>query len=196
MARRRGDRFHLVVYKLMWQSWAWPSLFILIGSIAAWALAPGSAYIPSGYRPLLLIPGLGALILLSYAYLAQHLAWVQCRGKHIRIQTPIYPLAVSYARIRSVRPSTLAQVLDMENASGLTRAWLKPYWGRTVVVVYLSSYPFNRTWLRLWFSPYVLTPGAPGFVFLVEDWMALSRQIDDFQNQWAMRRKGDSRRAA
>jgi hypothetical protein len=63
-----------------------------------------------------------------------------------------------------------------------------PYWGRTVLVIRLSKFPVSRRWLRLWFSPYLLTPDTPGFVFVVEDWMALSRQLEDFRTAWIDRR--------
>jgi hypothetical protein len=112
------------------------------------------------------------------------LAWVECRPSHLRIQTPFYPLAVSYGRIKEVLPRTFAQIHDPSKEKAARREWLSPYWGRTVTVVRLTKYPVKRSWLRLWLSPYLMTPKTPGFVFTVEDWMALSRQIDDFRSAW------------
>jgi hypothetical protein len=104
------------------------------------------------------------------------------------IQTPFYPLVVSYGRIKGVRPNTFRQVFSPSGEKAARQRWLRPYWGRTALVVELSKYPFSKTWLRLWFSPYLLAPDVTGFVFLVEDWMTLSRQLDQFRADWGMRR--------
>ncbi len=58
----------------------------------------------------------------------------------------------------------------------------------TALVVRVSKYPTSKMWLRLWFSPYTLAPDTPGFIFLIEDWMGLSRQIEDFRSAWGMQR--------
>jgi hypothetical protein len=188
MAKKSGKRFRLVIYERMWQRWAWPCILVAPTSVILWWFAPRISILYRPFRLLALVPALASLIILIYTYLAQRLAWVQCRPGHLRIQTPIYPLAVSYSRVKGVRPSTLAQVFDPAKEKAARRNWLRPYWGRTVLIVDLSKYPFSRMWLRLWFSPYLLTPNTAGFVFLVEDWMTLSRQLDDFRTGWDMRR--------
>ena len=57
-----------------------------------------------------------------------------------------------------------------------------------MLVVDLTKYPMSKAWLRLWLNPYLLAPEAPAFFFLVEDWMAPSRQLDEFRSAWEMRR--------
>jgi hypothetical protein len=188
MTKKRGDRFRILIYERMWQRWAWPCILIVLASVVLWWFAPRISIIYQPFRVLTLAPGLIALVLLTYAFLARRLAWVQCRPNHLRIQTPFYPLVVSYARIKVVRPNKFAQVFDPAKEKEARQRWLLPYWGKTVVVVELSKYPMGRGWLRLWFSPYLLTPEFAGFAFLVEDWMALSRQLDGFRTDWGMRR--------
>lgn len=197
MARRRrsGKRFRLLIYERMWQRWAWPCVFIVPASIALWWYTPRISVIYAPFRPLSLVPAAVALIVLAYIYLARRLAWVQCTPNHLRIQTPLYPLVVSYSRIKGVRPQTFSQIFDPTAEKKARRRWLRPYWRRTALVVDLSKYPLSRTWLRLWFSPYLLPPDGVGFVFLVEDWMALSRQLDDFHATWQTRRAERRRRA-
>ncbi|MBL7062696.1 MAG: hypothetical protein ISS49_00625 [Anaerolineae bacterium] len=95
-----------------------------------------------------------------------------------------------------MRPKTFAQVFDPAQEKAARRSWLHPYWGQTVLVVELVKYPMSKTWLRLWFSPYLLTPNGIGFVFLVEDWMTLSRQLDESRTSWAMRRTERRQRAS
>jgi hypothetical protein len=121
------------------------------------------------------------------------MAWVQCRLGHLRIQTPIYPLAVSYSRIKIVRPTTFAQVFDPAKEKPGRREWLRPYWGMTSIVVEISKFPLPEFWLRLWFDRYMLPPNHTGFVFLVDDWMTFSRQLEEFRNEWELQR-ADRRR--
>ena len=198
MARRRRSKrpFRLLVYQRMWQRWAWPCILIVAASMALWWFAPRIPILYTPFRSLALVPALVSLALLVYTSLARRMAWVQCRPDHFRIQTPFYPLVVSYGRIKGVRPQTFAQVFDPASEKQVRQRWLRPYWGRTVLVVELSRYPMSKAWLRLWFSPYLLAPDVTGFVFLVEDWMALSRQLDEFRIAWDMRRAARRQRTS
>lgn len=140
------------------------------------------------YDFLALVPALIALILLVLIFLSRRTAWVQCRANHLRIQSPIYPLVISYARIKEIHSRSFYQVFDPAKEKTARQHWLRPYWGQTVLVVRITKYPVSKRWLRLWFNPYIMTPDTPGFVFLVEDWMALSRQMEDFRSTWRARR--------
>lgn len=188
MTRKGGTRFRLLIYSRMWQRWAWLCILITAASFVIWWAAPRTTLIRPSLRPLTLIPALASMLILAYAHLARRMAWVQCRSNQLYIRTPLHPLSVSYSRLKAVRPTTFAQVFDPDRERGTRRAWSYPYWNRTVIVVEISGYPIPKTWLRLWFSRYLLTPGSSGFVFLVDDWMALSRQLDDFRTNWEMRR--------
>ena len=196
MAKKRGDRFRLLLYERMWQRWAWPCILIALASVALWWFTPRISIIYQPFRLLTLAPAILSLVLLVYVFLARRLAWVQCRSNHLRIQTPFYPLVVSYARVKVVRPIPFNKVFDPREEKEARRRWLLPYWGKTVVVVELSKYPVGKAWLRLWFSPYLLAPNFTGFVFLVEDWMTFSRQVDEFRSAWEMRRAERRQRAS
>ncbi len=190
MAKKQpnGDRFRLLIYERMWQRWAGPCVLITLASIVMWWFAPRIAIIYQPWGNLTLVPAFVSIFLLIYVYLARRLTWVQCRANHLRIQTLFYPLVVSYSRVKTVRPNPFHKVFDPHGEKGARRRWLLPYWPKTVIVVELAKYPMSRAWLRLWFSPYLLCPDIDGFVFLVEDWMALSRQLDEFRINWDMRR--------
>jgi hypothetical protein len=64
---------------------------------------------------------------------------------------------------------------------------LEDVWGQTVIVVDLKGYPASKPFLRTMLGPFLLTPKGTGFVFLVQDWMGLSRQLSDYQEQWRAR---------
>jgi hypothetical protein len=188
MAKKHGKRFRLLLYERMWQKWALPSLLVTLASVVLWLFSPRIRFLPSLLRPLTLVPALACFAILAYTFLARRMAWAQCRTGHLHIQTPIYPLAVSYTRIKAVRPSTFADVFEPAKEKPGRRNWLRPYWGMTVIVVEVSSLPVSKGWLRLWFNPYMLAPDVIGFVLLVDDWMTLSRQLDDFRSNWELRR--------
>jgi len=191
--RRRVKRFRLLIYERMGQRWTWPCILIVLSSVVLWRFAPRISIIHAPFSALALVPASVSIIILVYAYLARRLAWVWCKPDHLRIQTPIYPLIISYGRIKSVRPKTFAQVFDPAEEKAARQRWLEPYWGKTVLVIELSKYPVNKAWLRLWFSPYLLSPDVPGFVFMVEDWMTLSRQLDELRTAWGMSRADERR---
>ena len=194
MAKKRGKRFHLLIYERMWQKWGLASLLVALASGVLWVLAPRARFIPSSLRPLILVLALASLGVFVYSFMARRMAWVQCRPGHLHIQTPIYPLAVSYSRIKVVRPSEFGHIFDPSKEKPGRRNWLRPYWGKTAVVVEISKYPISKSWLRLWFNRYMFSPEVTGFVFLVEDWMTLSRQLDDFRSKWELRRAARRRR--
>jgi hypothetical protein len=186
--KRRGERFKLLVYGRMAQRWALPCVLIVLASCVLWWFAPRIPILHPPYRPLTLVPGAAAILLLLYTALAGQRAWVQSRSNHLRIQTPFYPLAVSYARIKSVRPRSFAEIFASAHIQGARADWVRPFGQLTALVVELSGYPLSKPWLRLWFSPYLFYPKATAFVLLVDDWMALSRQLDEFRSLYQMRR--------
>jgi hypothetical protein len=207
VAKKRGKRFRLLLYERMWQRWAFPCLMLVPASIALWFLVPRISFIPPSLdlplldfriplRPLIPVPAMAAAVILIYTYLARCTAWVQCRDSHLLIKTPIYPLAISYGRIKAVRPSRLSQIFDPAKERAGRRDWLGPYWGKTALAIETSKYPVDKRWLRLWFNPYLFAPNMVGFVLLVEDWMTLSRQISDYRSDWEARRAAQRQQAA
>ncbi len=185
---RRGDRFRLLIYERMWQRWAWPCILTIFASLALWWLAPRIPLIRPSLRFLTLGPGLASFIILIYAFLARRMSWVQCRAGHLHIRTLFYPLAVSYGRVKEIRPLNLVQIFDPAQEKSASKRWLHPYWRKTALIVELGKYPVSKRQLRFWFSPYLLLPHKPGLVFLVKDWMTLSRQLQDFQHTWTIER--------
>ena len=114
-------------------------------------------------------------------------AYVQCTPRNVKIQTPFMSVVFSYKRITGSRPTNLRDVFPPEKQKGARRKMLGEVWGQTVIVVDLKSYPMSKSFLRTMMGPYLLTPQGTGFVFLVQDWMGLSRQLSDYQEQWRAR---------
>jgi len=114
-------------------------------------------------------------------------AYVQCTPRNVKIQTPFVSVVFSYKRIAGSRPTNLRDVFPPEKQKGARRKMLEQVWGQTVIVVDLKGYPMSKSFLRTMLGPYLLTPQGTGFVFLVQDWMGLSRQLSDYQEQWRAR---------
>ena len=191
---QRSDRFRLLVYGRMWQRWAFPCILIIPASATVWRFAPQISIIDQRLRLLTLFPALAAVLLLIYTFWARQRSWVECRTGHLRIQTPILPVAISYSRVRVVRPKPFAQVYNAALTNPARRRWLEPYLHTTALSVELTAYPVDEKWLQLWISPYLLDPDSPEIVLVVSDWMTLSRQIDDFRGRWMERRSKQARR--
>jgi hypothetical protein len=90
--------------------------------------------------------------------------------------------------VKLIRPKPFTEIFDLAHAGAARKDWLQPYALKTALLITVSKFPFRRTWLRLWLSPYLLDPNDSAFVFLVEDWLALSQQIDDRRVAWEKRR--------
>jgi hypothetical protein len=147
-------------------------------------LAPGSAWLAYA-------AGL-CLLLFMATYVARFLSYVQCRPDHLRLQTPILRLAISYGRIQTVRPVKFGEQYPSEKQPWSQRRFLEPLSGLTAVGVAVRSYPIALRWLRFWLNDYLFLRDAPGFLFLVEDWMTLSREIDVYRDRWRDRRQNAS----
>jgi hypothetical protein len=111
-------------------------------------------------------------------------AYVQPRPDHLRVQTPLYRLKVSYRRIQNVRPIEFGRMFPPASLSRGERRLLAPFFGTTAVGVDLHGLPLARLALRLFFSRFLFATDQPGLVLLVEDWMALSRQLNAIAERW------------
>jgi hypothetical protein len=153
------------------------------------ALAWGWIYFGEPQRmqdvtPWLIAGGLVALAFAAFAYLARWMAYVQPRSDHLRVVTPFLNLKVSYRRVRSVHPSDFQQIFSPHETSWSQRNFLEPFFGMTVVVVELTSYPLKLGLLRMFLPRQMFSNGMPGLVLLVPDWMALSTELDTLKGIW------------
>ncbi len=190
--RKRGRRFPLLVYVPVGQRLGNLGLLLALAGLALWGFAPRMFGPPIGAFPwrhlLLLFPLVGGFLFV-YGLATRHLAYVQCFPTHFRIQTPFYPLVVSYRRVMGTRPVQVAKLFDWEKDKR-ARSWPKRYWGMTAMAVDLKSFPMDPRWLRLWLDPHLFLPDGIGFVFLVEDWMDLSQEFNGFLAAYRDRKSG------
>ena len=194
-AKPKAKKFPLLIYRRYHQVQRGMSLGLIalgivlaVSAVLLRAIRPGAV---SGDVWLLfwigvVIVAFGlARFLLTWAI--SRTAYVQCTPRNVKIQTPFVPVVFSYKRITDSHPTNLRDVFPPEKQKGARRKMLEEMWGQTVIVVGLKGYPASKSFLRTMLGPYLLMPKGAGFVFLVEDWMGLSRQLSDYQEQWRAR---------
>jgi hypothetical protein len=165
----------------------WPLILLVLALAVWWWYAPFVPLVAPFEQLILYAAGLCALLMLALTA-ARPLSYVQCQPDHLRIQTPIFRLAVSYQRIHTVRPVSFSDQYPAAKQRWSQRRFLDPLFGLTGVAVTVRSYPIDLRWLKVWLNDYMFTRDAPGFLFLVDDWMSLSREIDVYRDHWRDRR--------
>ena len=181
-------RHPLLIVRRRIAGWRLPALLITLGCAALWWFAPD--LFPAEALDLassaLLTGAVAGALLSLYAWGAPRLAYVECRPDYLLISAPFFRLALSYNRIRNVRPVRFVAPA----ASGLRRDLVAPFLGQTAVMVDLKSYPLGERWLRLWLGWFMFPPVAVGLQFVTPDWMVFSRDLDERRTAWKLRRLG------
>ena len=155
---------------------------------AFWARLPWGP----GYDWLLLVAGGVVFVIALFRMIASELPYVQCTAQNLKIQTPLYPIVISYQRMQETRPNPLFQVFQREQLSRAERRLVldDKVGGQTAIVIDLASWPMSLTYLKFWLSNLMVTPDQRGLVLWVEDWMTLNRELGDFKDRWRDRQTG------
>ncbi|MBI3760298.1 MAG: hypothetical protein HY260_00335 [Chloroflexi bacterium] len=187
-----GRRYRLLLYERLYAMIRWPCLLIAIATFALWWYAPGVTFLASRGDWLLTVAILTGLLFLA-SLVARYLSFVQCFPNFVRIQTPLYRVVISYQRVTQVRPIIFKEMYPPSKQRWSQRRFLEPFFGLTAVGINLTGYPLSERWLRLWLNDYTFTRDIPGFMFLVGDWMSLSREIDGYRDRWLTKKLQDAR---
>lgn len=181
MTESVGRRYPLLLYRRTIKPFRRLSLLLAILLLALWLLVRDSlvSWPPSSGAPWLLAGGLVSALLWLYSVLGPRLAYAQPRSDHLRLQTPIYRLKISYRRILATRPVNLAKTFGQHGLRGSRLRLLEPFMDRTALGVDLRAYPLRPIVLRLFFHPLFLAPDRTGLILIVDDWMKLSEQLSD-----------------
>lgn len=181
---RPGKRFPLLFYRRMFGLYRWPAFLLMAASFVLWWYARVIPFIGAEREDLVM-----AIVILSgllfIASLIATNAYVQCRPEHLRIQTPLLRLVISYGRIRDVRPVNFSQLFPPEKQKRGDRLFLQPFQGQTAVGINLNGYPLSEQLLRLFLNRYMFPPDQTGLIFVVgKDWMSLSTQLSSYRDRW------------
>jgi hypothetical protein len=169
-----------------------PSLLIVIASGVIWWFTQENSQL-SGRAWLFLVIGVVGALVFLYSVLARRATYVQCLPDYVKIRTPFLTVVVSYKRILQVRPIEFHTQLSISDIKRTRRRLVEPFLGYTVILLELQGFPVNERQLRIWLPWFMFASEVVGFVLVVEDWMALSRQISVFSDQWIARRQARER---
>ena len=115
-----------------------------------------------------------------YAFLVRR-ASIQARPKSLRLQGPLIAFNISYGRIYSVTSAQMGQHYPWESLKGREQGILEPIYNRTCVFIELRSYPKLFRWRNFWFPKYLFGTSRSGLVCVVNDWIALSRDVEAYR---------------
>ncbi|PWH14001.1 MAG: hypothetical protein DDG60_09010 [Anaerolineae bacterium] len=185
-----GRKYRLLLYRHVLNRW-WPAtlfvallLFLYVGVLwgAQWYfLDPAENPLPilsdrDGY--LLIGAGGFALLITFLFWLARNGAYVQLFDTYLRIVTPFMRIHVAYKRIHRTVTAQVVDLFPPSKYKGTAREILEPLSNETALVVHLTAYPLPRRVLRLFLSPFFFYDKTPHFVFIVDDWMRFSIELD------------------
>ncbi|OGO11137.1 MAG: hypothetical protein A2Y93_13080 [Chloroflexi bacterium RBG_13_68_17] len=184
--RTSGDRFRLLVYREAIGRYRLPAFLLTMMLLGLW-YALGRfplAWPPVEAAPWLMAGGLASAVLFLFALLGPRFAYVQARRDHLRVQTPIYRMKVSYRRIHNTRPVDVARMFPRASVRGSDRAVLSRLYGKTALGVDLRGLPLSRLVLRLFFHRLLFAADTEGLVLVVDKWMTLSNQLSSLMDAW------------
>ncbi len=191
----------LLVYQ--WLSRRYRGLFLLL-----WLLLLLLAVYDFNIRPLfddalwpLVWVAWGAsFILWLYYVLLLRRASVEIQPRVLLLRGPLRTMKISYGRITSVTSTQLISHHNPDQHKGTTRTLIKEIGGQTCLHLSLHNFPKQYQSRRFWYSPLLFSEVNPGLLLVVEDWMALSRQLEVARAEWhqtnKLRRHGDKRSLA
>ncbi len=193
-----GKRHPLLVFRTRYRKHR--SLYFiaalgLFGLYAAIQFLPASSWVNTPWVHdldwLLLLAGIIVLAIAIFRWVAGRIPYVQCSERNIKIQTPLYPIVISYKRIHETRPNTLFHLFDNARLSRGERGTVlgDKVGGQTALVMDMASWPMSRRWMRFWMSRLMFTPDNRSLVLWVEDWMTLNRELSDFKDRWRERQR-------
>jgi hypothetical protein len=144
---------------------------------------------------------LGASLILWFYYgLLIRRATVTVQPRVLLVQGPLRSIRISYSRITAVTSTQLVRHHAPKQYKGPERIMLEALGGQTCLHIELKSYPKQYQQRRFWFSRFLFSDIRPGLLLVVEDWMALSRQLEVARSQWhesnKASRQGDKRSLA
>lgn len=183
MKTSKTPRFQLLPYRAFAKHWQRPAFLILAAGMAFWWLASRSDE-PIQHKAWSgLVIALAGVLIVLYTMLAKR-AHVSCHKNNFVVHTPLYPVAFSYRRIDMIRSVEFRNVFPPEAEKEARRRFYQDIWGKPALVVTIKSYPMPLWWLKLWFHPYLFHPKESALVFVVDDWMAVSRSLETFRARW------------
>ena len=188
-------RYPLILYREWMRPLALPilllavvlSLFWTVGLIGVFPEAPGIS--GPARSPLIgLAAGIAFLAWVIVRNLPR-LAYVQCHPDFLLLRLGLLKLIVSYARLRTSRSVQHGQIHSPKLQPSSRRALAVRLALKQSVVIELTSFPTAFFLLRALTHPFLFIGDQPGFLFAVEDWMGLGREVEERHSEILARKR-------
>jgi hypothetical protein len=180
MVERQKTRFRLLPYQILARRWMVPAILLIPAGIAFRWGVPQIEIFESNYADFGWVISIVGGLLTVYAIMAS-LSCVVFQKERFILRAPLYPLAVSYKRIKLVHPIELRLLFPKKQIKRMHYRLYYKLWGMTVPVVMLEGLPLPRWWIKLWFHPLLIHPDEDGIILVVKDWMGCSRALDSMR---------------
>jgi hypothetical protein len=120
-------------------------------------------------------------------------ASVKISDKVLLLQGPLRKVKISYGRIDSIAPTTLANHYPRESIPNRDQKLLTPLYQQTIVLVQMDAFPKALRAPKLWFSPYLFGKSQKGLLLAVENWMQLNQDLEVARTRWHERKMARTR---
>ncbi len=182
---KAGKKHSLLIYEHTLKIW-YPATFLLsILLFIIWWFLPyiNPEKTQSDWKDMLLLFSASASLLVTiFLFLMRKAAYVRPYPKYLRLATPFFRLNISYKRILKTRSTEMSTLFPPSKLSAWQRESMAPLLRKTVIVVDLNAFPMSPSFLRLFLSPFFFKDKTPHFVFLVEDWMRFSVELESLRS--------------
>jgi len=159
------------------------SLLLLIILLAIGVYDQFAAVLGDNWYWLWMAAGFVLLLWFYYAILLRRGA-IQVHPNYLKLQGALLGVKVSYGRFHSATSARLEQHYPYQSLTNREKDLLEPLYGQTCLFIELRSYPPRLKNWRFWFPRFLLGTNRPGIICVVDDWMALSRDIEAARVVW------------
>jgi hypothetical protein len=185
-------KYRLLPQKRMGQRMRWKLILSAVLMLALGLVDQFTGILCPNWVLIWLALGLVVILWLYYAVLMPRAA-IHIAANHIRVQGPLYGRKLSFKRIRSVSADKLEQHYPYEMLTAGERPVLKSLHQQTCAFVELNSYPKAFKWRCCWFPRTLFGTRRTGLLCYVDDWMALSQNLESVRARHLIESGNDPR---
>ncbi len=178
-------RYPLILYRVWIHPYSLPILAISLLLLLFWVVGrmggfPEALGISGPARNPLIGAAAGiAFLAWLIVQLLPRLSYVQCHSDFLLLRIGLMKLNVSYIRFRTSRSVLHGQIHSPKSQPASRRALAVRMALKQSVAIELTSFPEAFFLLRNLTHPFLFLGDQPGFLFAVEDWMGLGREVEE-----------------
>jgi hypothetical protein len=171
------SKHRLLIFDRISRRMRWRLVLLLIVLLLLGIYDQFTGYLGSFWLAWWLAIVLVAALYFYYAVLIPR-ASIQVGQGSLRLQGPLTGYNFSYGRIYSVASGNMEQHYSKKQLGPYEWSIIKPFYFSTCLFIEFNSTPRHFDRRRLWFPRLLFGSNRPGLICYVEDWMALSQEID------------------